>query len=210
MRHGLVLLDAVEIPAAGRGDQQSRIEDQRAREEHPGRRERPRERRGVHRSQDGAGGRSALARGGRGRVMPRIRPHHAELEVAHLAGRHRELERPTRPQSLRPHVRPVGRRISAAIAGATEFSRQRRRQPGGLDAALAEPQGSARGEIRERLLGLPLGRMPGVPVERHVHRRVRLVVQARGQAALSDAGHAFRSRRPRSRRRRTTSISIPR
>ena len=50
------------------------------------------------------------------------RADHAEFEVVALAGWHRELERPARPQSVRSPVRRVGERAPAAVARAAAVS----------------------------------------------------------------------------------------
>ena len=132
------------VPAARRGHQQPGIADRCARQEHSRRQERSCQRRCLHRSQDRAGGRSARARSRRRSVVPRIRADHAELEVAALAGGHREFERAARTKLVRPPLWRVGQRTPAAIARTAQLPRQRRRQPAGVAATLAESRQSAR------------------------------------------------------------------
>ena len=190
LRHGLVLLDAVRSCRRGRGDQAIwSCAPMRSRRTSWSMRTAMATRRGVHRSQHEAGSRSARARGGRGRVVRRVRAHPAEFEIAALAERHRELERAARAQSLRSPVRRVAptaicRNCWASPAFPTTSATAR--SPG------CRAGRTSKDPHEEKFVSgysvYPEGRLPGISVVRRRTRRVRLVVQARGQATLSDAG----------------------
>ena len=143
----------------------------------------------LHRSHDRAGGRSARARGGRGGVVPRIRAHHAELEVA-ASGRMASRTRAASSDGIScDHL--YG-------ASANGYLPQLLGQPsfpdnvGDSQLAWMPRWQNLKNPHEEKFVGgysvYPGGGCDGVPVVRRARRRVRLGLQTRGEATLSDAG----------------------
>ena len=123
LRVGRILLDAL-VFSAGRGEErQSRSAHQCAVQEHSSGRKRPCQGRRLHRPHHEAGGRGLCEGRGSGGVLRRVGAHCVEFEIAPLAERDRQFQRPGGAQSLRSSLRHHCPRLLSAIARAAQFSR---------------------------------------------------------------------------------------
>ena len=186
LRHGLVLLDAVFPAAAGGEDRQAGAAHERGGEERAGGRGRQAEWRRLR----GSRRRSRRSRSAAGSVVVAASCVESARILLNSKSRHW-------PNGLGNSSGQVGRNLCDHLYGTTGYGylpqllgqplvpRQRLREPDRLDAALAEPQESARGEVHSRLLDLSDRRLRRVPLVPRVSRGLRQLAQARARSATT-------------------------